>query len=226
MRLPALSLLLLIALVPVSSATGDGRTELHLFQYGRTNTPVLATAFQDFRDLLELNLPRLASEVGASQPIPELDELVLHPVIDEQGNLARPGARAGSLAARQRYWRENPALGVLTGFVRQQAGTPHVLTRFFWGDLGGPEQTETVDLDIPVTGAAFDTTEDSHSVATLYALANWVGRDCARLADAVYLLSEADKRAGAIAVDLPALSARLRSMVAQAVAGIRGRCDA
>lgn len=222
MRLSLLiSILILFSLI--SGAQGQERTKLHLFKYARTNTDTLKTAFLDFQDLLQEKMPRLASELvdrGDIQ-IPAVERLMLKPVVDDEGNLRRSPA---SLEARRKYWHETGALGVLTGYVKQEENAPYIRTTFFWGGLHGPDADETIDLELPVTGDAFDTTDDSHSVATLYALAHEIGRECSQSATTFYLLSEADKRAKAVSNDAPELGSDLQEMVTQAIAALRDRC--
>ena len=75
-----------------------------------------------------------------------------------------------------------------------------------------------------MTGDSFDTTEDSHSVATLYALAHYLGADCSASAAAFYLLSEAQKRANAVAADAPELLGDLETLVTRAIEALRNRC--
>jgi hypothetical protein len=200
------------------------RTELHLFQYGFTNTEELRTAFLDFRDLLGEKMPRLAVELDLNIASSAVARLALKPIGGDGGGLESVGERLASLEARRRYWRETGALGVLTGRVRQVDGTPHVHTAFFWGELRGPYQHEVIDLELPVTGETYDSTNDSHSVATLYALAHELGADCGTRAGAFYLLSEAQKRANAVSADDPELGGKLETLVDRAIKALRERC--
>lgn len=224
MRLPCiLSLLLLLPAAPDGVWAAE-RTELHLFQYGRANSDRLKIAFLDFRDLLLEKMPKLAVEVQRESIIEPLDRLALKQIKLPDGSLETADVKVGNVDKRRKYWLETGALGVLTGYVREDDGRPWVHTSFFWGTLRGPWGTETIDLVLPVDGAAFDTTNDSHSVATLYALAQQIGEDCARDQDGFRLLSEAAKRAQAVTMDLYELGAKLQDLVHLAIEELKERC--
>jgi hypothetical protein len=222
MRLLIALLLLSIGILGPSMA--KDRTELHLFRYGRTYSEDLRAAFLDFRDLMLEKLPRLAAELDPEVSIPAVAQLALRAIEGEGECLESAGDRLASLEARRRYWLETGALALLTGHMQQLDGTPHVHTVFYWGPLRGPYPKEMIDLKLPVTGDSFDTTEDSHSVATLYALAHYLGADCSASAAAFYLLSEAQKRANAVAADAPELLGDLETLVTRAIEALRNRC--
>lgn len=225
MRMSKVALWVVLLLWAVPSLAED-RTEVHLFQYGRTSSDLLSIAFVDFRDMLEEKLPRLSAEMMQTEATnPALSQLRLKSVTDENGVLLRPEARVGSLDDKRRYWRQTGALSVLTGHVKQQGGIPYVYTTFYWGDLRGPYPEEMVQLVLPVVGESFDNTSDSHSVAVLYAMAQEIKQDCKNTAEIIFLLSEAQKRARAISGDLPELSAELENMVIAAIENIRSECS-
>lgn len=224
MRLSRVVFLIMMILWVPASLAGE-RTEVHLFQYGRTNTDMLKTAFLDFRDMLGEKLPRLSAELSREINIPALSHLKLKSVMDGSGALLRPEARVGSLDAKRQYWLQTGALSVLTGHVRQQKETPYVFTTFFWGNLRGPYSNEMITLKLPVDGESFDNTYDSHSVAVLYALAQETKHDCVNSVEIIRLLSEAQKRARAISIDLPDLAAELEGIVVTAIDEIRSECS-
>jgi len=225
MRLSKLIFILILALW-VAGSQAEERSELHLFQYGRTNTDVLKTAFFDFRDLLAEKLPILSAELSRKVSNPAVSHLKLNPIIDEKGVLERPEVRVGSLADEHLYWLQTGALSVLTGHVSLEQGIPYVYTTFFWGMLKGPYTDELITLKLPVTGAAFDSTYDSHSVAILYALAHEILQDCPKKNnESLYLLSEAYKHAQSISNDFPELGAKLETLVDNAINEIKRHCD-
>lgn len=227
MRLSAMILLWAMCL---STAVRGQRTELHLFQYGRTNTPQAQAAFLDFRDLLAANLPILSQEVSHGHDIstlPEsLSQLKLTSIMDANHQLQRPEGKVGSLAQRRKYWRDTGALGLLTGHVGQTDNIPQVHTQFYWGTLGGGSGQESIELTLPVVGAAFDNTNDSHAIAVLYALAHDTPHTkCQQISGSIYLLSEAHKRALAVQSDLPEIGSRLITLVNNAINKIRHDCQ-
>lgn len=201
------------------------RTELHLFQYGRTNTPQAQAAFLDFRDLLAANLPILSQEVAQGYALPALAQLKLKSVLDANQQLQRPEQKVGSLEQRRNYWRDTGALGVLTGYVSREDNIPQVHTQFYWGALGANFGHESIELTLPVVGSAFDNTNDSHAVAVLYALAHDIKDDkCQQISASIYLLSEAHKRAQAIESDLPQIGTALKNLVNDAISKLRQDC--
>lgn len=223
MRLPCLILLASLGHSPFSMAQ---RTELHLFQYGRTNTPQAQAAFLDFRDLLAGNLPILAQEVSQGHTLPSVDKLKLRSVTGDDNELQRPESQVGSLEQRRNYWRDTGALGLLTGHVSQKGNVPQIHTRFYWGTLGVDFGNESIELTLPVVGSAFDSTNDSHAVAILYALAHDTKHaKCQQISASLHLLSEAHKRAQAVAIERPEVGLSLTSLVESAIKKIRRDCN-
>ena len=225
MRLPVL----LIALLSLPlTALAEGRSSVHLFQYGSTSAPEAQRAFEDFRELMVDKLPRLASELLSVQELAGLDELALLPVpgADGQG-LARPSERIPSLAKRRDYWKATGALALLTGRVKRAGASDYVIrSSFFLGELGQAPGTEVIDVELPFTAAAYDTTQDSHSVAVLYAFAMDLARDCAKRAEVFFLLSQAALRSDAVAEDDPELGGALGEIVRAAQERVKTACPA
>jgi len=228
MRLSKLILLLIFILITalwIESSQAEGRSDLHLFQYGRTNTDLLKTAFLDFRDMLAEKLPQLSGRLSPNATNQVVSHLKLNPVLNEKGVLERPEVRVGSLADKRQYWLETGALILLTGHMRLHDGVPYVYTTFFWGNLKGPYTEETIKIKLPVTGEAFDSTYDSHSVAILYALAHEIGQDCHNIKESIYLLGEASLHAQAISEDYPELGAKLGTLVDNAIDIMKSDCS-
>ena len=114
---------------------------------------------------------------------------------------------------------------MLTGYVKEKGEIPYAYSTFFWGKLRGPYPNEMINLKLPLLGKTFDDTYDSHSVAVLYALAQESKHGCYNAAEIIKLLSEAQKRAKAIAEDFPELAAELEAMVVAAINEIRRDCS-
>ena len=217
MRVPALFVLIFFCWIGIGDA--QHRAELHLFQYANVNTNVQRVAYEDFRGLLVHNLPRLSEELEITHPA--VERLRLNALDEESGQ----PSRVGSLASRRTYWSETGALGVLTGYILLRDGTPHIHTNFFWGDLHSSDASEMIELELPVTGDAFSTTHDSHSVATLYALAHEISADCDHVSEAIYLLNMALLRATSVGRDFQELGAMLTSTIEAAIAELREPCN-
>ena len=204
-----LSLWLGCALAAAGPGFAQDRTGVHLFQYGSANSPETEIAFAEFMDLMVEKMPRLASELSAEREVGRLADLALVPVLtDDGGRLSRPIERIQTLNERWAYWRDTGALAILTGRVKR--GTDDGLSirsTFFWGDLGGPRARESIDLDLPFSGAVYDTTNDSHSVAVPSDASNTRNGDAPRV-DTASRQSEANVT-GAV-IERPALRIRRR----------------
>lgn len=230
MHLPRLVIIALCIMWSFPVVAED-RTAVHLFQYGRTNTPAMRAAFQDFHDLLVEKLPKLAAEmlkadIGLqTQAKSSLEKLSLKSVRDNEGVLMRPEFMVASVDEKRNYWLQTGALGVLTGHIRQQEQTLYANTTFYWGQLKGPFPDEVITLKLPLVGETFDTTSDSHSIAVLYALAQEARQGCNHVADAIKLLSEAHKRAKSITEDFQAMGSELEVIVVDAIESIKGECS-
>ncbi len=210
-----------------TSAVAEGRTNVHLFQYGSTNAPDTKIAFLDFQDLMSEKLPRLAAELLSERELSNVTNLALHPVMDADGEkLVRPVDRISSLDSKRNYWRETGALALLTGRVKQigDAGLS-IRSTFFLGELGQQQGAETIDLELPFSSATFDTTNDSHSVAILYALAIDISGNCAARADVYFLLSQAKLRADAITEEASDIGQKLAQTVQGALKDFSERCN-
>ncbi len=225
MRLPLLlSALLLLPL----TAVAEGRTSVHLFQFGSTNAPEAQTAFLNFRDLMSEKLPNLASELLAMRKLTGFADLTLKPVTGPNGQgLARPSERIQSLAARRNYWYETGALALLTGRVkRTQENDLAIRSTFFLGDLGRAQGAETITVELPFTARTYDTTDDSHSVAVLYAFAMDLAADCTKRSEVFFLLTQAGLRADAVAKDDLDLGKALGQIVRTARKSVKEACAA
>lgn len=223
MRLPGLLTLTAAALLSSSTVYAAERSTVHLFQYGGANAPEKQVAFLDFRDLMEEKLPRLSRELLQERMLTSAGKLSLVPVLEGE-RLARPSERIASHDARRAYWRETGALALLTGRVKTTADRMLAIkTTFFWGDLEDGGAT-AIDLELPFSSTVFDTTNDSHSVAILYALAASIGKSCARAPDAFFLFAQAQTRAVAVTADAPHLGEDLQKRVSDAAMDLERRC--
>ncbi|MEM7023807.1 MAG: hypothetical protein AAF637_14620 [Pseudomonadota bacterium] len=184
------------------------RTEIHMFRYAGTNDDPAMGAFLDFRDIITHKLLLIAREV--SSPDSATDRLRVTQVLDQAGAWA---AFSADLSMLEGYWRDHGPLGVLLGRVRQRNDGFAVRSSMYLGALQGDLPQAFVDIDLPIADAQFDTTRDSHSVVTLYALA--IGTlldpasdtiDCDRSALGGQLLNEAYMRAQDVTRELPSLA--------------------
>ena len=221
-----LSLVLMLAFL-AGAATAAERAKVHLFQYGFTSSGPAKSAFEDFRYLLGEKLPRLASELQDEDGPEGIVKLAVKPVKAGDGQqLARPNDLIAGLDERRDYWRDTGALTLLTGTVRPSADGEglEIHSTLFLGEIGEALGRETIDIQLALTAKTFDTTNDSHSVAILYAYAGQIAPDCARQADTFALLSAAHLRAASVAEDNPALGLALTEKIDAALADVETRC--
>lgn len=222
MRLPYLISLLLLLSIP---SYAQQRTELYLFQYGLTTTEQRAALFEDFRYVLEEKMPRLSDELALGDKLPVLTALRVVPVLDENNKLRRPSELIGNLQLRHKYWHDVGALALLTGVVNVNGNTPSIHTTLYWGQLKAPLEQEMIDIQLPLTGNFYDTTFDSHSVAILYAIANQPDVSCQQFTSIIALLSEAQKRALAVAEQQEELGNALVAKVEQSIQALKTECN-
>jgi hypothetical protein len=204
--------LLLCALLP-GAARADDRAEIHMFRYAGTHEQPAMGAFLDFRDIISQKLLLLAREV--TEPDTATDRLRVTQVRDQSGEWKEFGF---DLQTLEGYWRDHGPLAVLLGRVRQLNGGFAVRSSVYLGALRGNLPQAFVDIDLPIADEEFDTTRDSHSVVTLYALAIGTlhgaaaGIDCGRREASVHLLNEAFVRAQDAIQDVPSLAAVLAAI--------------
>lgn len=205
------------------------RVNLKLFRYGQTNSKEKLIAFLDFYDLISQKIPRLSHEIRegvGEHNLPRL-EAMLEPVLIENDSFKVPHRLTESEEA---YYKNNPdALGLLTGAIDIENGTPKVWSKLYWGDLGSPNTPEFIDLELSVSGAAARNTVDSHSIATLFALAMNIKDNCSNVPSVIYLMSEAEKRTKNLiqnsATPSTALAGKhLLSMISSEVNSIISQC--
>lgn len=207
-RLKRASCTALLLCVLAGIARADDRTEIHMFRYAGTNDDSAMGAFLDFRDIITHKLLLLAREVTEADTA--TDRLRVTQVRDQAGEWT---AFSADLSMLEGYWRDHGPLGVLLGRVRQRHDGFAVRSSMYLGALQGDLPQAFVDIDLPIADAQFDTTRDSHSIVTLYALAIGTlqrpaagGIDCGHSAHGGQLLNEAFMRAQDVTRELPSLS--------------------
>ena len=215
MRIAGLFLVLTVCLLTVP-ADAKWRSELYLFRYANTVTDELRLTYNQFKDFLRNNVPRLASELPNVPPAAYLE---LNTDREERYDLVR------SLSAIRTNWANLGALAFLTGHIAVIESDHYTRTTFHWGHLHGPYPSESIEVSLPVTGIAYESTYHSHAVAILYALAHELGQKCEQRHNAIQLLSEAHKRAQAVEHAFADGEVQIRDIIEDAIAALRGPCD-
>jgi hypothetical protein len=215
---------LLCALL-AAAAQADDRTEIHMFRYAGTNDQPAMGAFLDFRDIISQKLLLLAREVTEFDTA--TNRLRITQVRDQAGDWT---AFSADLSMLEGYWRDHGPLGVLLGRIRQRSDGFAVGSSMYLGPLQGDLPQAFVDIDLPIADEQFDTTRDSHSVVTLYALAietlrdpASAGIDCRRRDVGTHLLNEAFMRAQDVTRDLPNLGF-VQDAIAKTLERVRQAC--
>lgn len=191
MLVPTMSVV--ITLNSTMSIAGE-RSILHVYRYANTETPERQAAFEQFQEAITSKMLSLRDELGQSINLPTLNALAMRKVLNRttQAHLSVVGISSDQMAA---FWSQQGALGVLYGRLQDEDSEFRVRTRFFMGTLKGSLPATSVTIDLPLRDEEFDTTRDSHSAVTLYALAMDSINDCARRNQVMQILSEAYARA-------------------------------
>ncbi|MGF1610819.1 MAG: hypothetical protein ACFCUQ_15565 [Kiloniellales bacterium] len=181
-----------LALASAPAAHAD-RAEMYLFKYNGVRSEADQQAFDEFTEIVTTKLSRLADEVTQ----PDQDEspashLSVILVIDPQTREHLPFRQSNS--DLHLYWQRQAALAVLSGRVRKDQGIYSVLSRVYVGDLRGELESSFIEIALPIASEQYDTTRDSHSIVTLYALAMDIVERCGPLHEAIHLFGEAKLR--------------------------------
>lgn len=144
-----------------------------LFRYdGIDRTGDKATreaAFERFRNMLRDRMLSLSGELSdQDKAFGYLLKLEQSPALDNDKKHTR---FVGPLAALEAEWNSRHALQILVGRIGASGSIFKVRTRFYFGDLHGHLPSRQLQLEFPISEDEFDTTADSHTLATLYAVA-------------------------------------------------------
>lgn len=185
--------LALLILCPVYDALGD-RTTLYLYRYANISSPDGIAAFESFQQIITTKFLTLVDELQGIASLPSLNILAVHKVLDAKTGQYLDFAGLSSLDL-ETYWEAQGALAVLLGRLQERNQVYLVRTRFFLGKLKGTLPSPSVNIELPVRDDQFDTTRDSHSAMTLYALAMAATAQCQHREQVMQLFDEALIRA-------------------------------
>jgi len=209
MRLPVA---LMFAAFVVTALAQPPRTDVHLFRFAGVRDAETTGAFDEFQYALHEQLKGLAQSLA--HVAPEAGALKLRRVEAPGGALANPIDWIPSFAAEQAYWLNEGALVLLSGRMSLRPGAGLAISsRLFWGDIGAGPAGMSIDITLPLAGAYYDASKDSHAAAILYAYAMHLPEDCAREPERFALLSAAQQLASAVVSDDAALGTALRDRI-------------
>ncbi|VAV85114.1 hypothetical protein MNBD_DELTA01-217 [hydrothermal vent metagenome] len=191
------SLLLVIALslfiFTDVGAEDPPRLSIEIFKYNGLEDDTREKKFKTFVEIIHDKISRLSEEIEYKYDgINQLNDLALNIVKDADSGEHAPFEGTGN--DLYDHWNSSNALEVFIGRLRVQDSNYSVRSKVFLGDLKGALESKTVAIDLPISDEEFDTTRDSHSIITLYALAIDAKRRGQPDQEVLSLLSEAYSR--------------------------------
>jgi hypothetical protein len=146
------------------------RLIISIYKYSGIRTQRQESEFDAFKEIIEAKILKLSQEIGVEgTSLDYVSRLMPSFVSDLASNENLPFT--GSRKDLYDHWYTSGALEVLLGRIRSTGSVFSVRSEVFLGDLKGNLKKESVTLDLPISDEQFDTTRDSHTIATLYALA-------------------------------------------------------
>lgn len=188
-------MLALLSIYPAYDALGD-RTTLHLYRYANISSPKKTDAFENFQQIITSKFLTLGDELRGTASLPSLNVLAVNKVLDAKTGEHLNFTGLSSLNL-EKYWEAQGALAVLLGRLQEREQDYLMRTRFYLGKLKGTLPSPSVNIDLLVRDDQFDTTRDSHSAMTLYALAMDATDQCEHRGQVMQLFNEALIRATA-----------------------------
>lgn len=155
-----------------TSATAQQRprTDIWIFQYG--GAELSDEHNQAFSAFLSMLHGRKLSLIGE---LTELDSRLAY--LEELSHLAvkdlagKPVEFRGSRSDLKRRWRDDGTLTLLYGLIRKPSAEFKVRSQFYYGDLHGELATTDVGVEADFKIEDFALASESHTAATIYAIA-------------------------------------------------------
>jgi len=146
------------------------RLTISIFKYGGLTTPRAEKEFDAFKEIITAKIVKLTQELEAKgSSFSYVSNLRANFVRDITSNEHLPFTGSGQ--DLYDHWNSSGALQVMWGRIRSSDSKFSVRSEIFLGDLKGLLAMPSITLDLPIVDEEFDSTSDSHSVTTLYALA-------------------------------------------------------
>ncbi len=169
------------------------RLSIEIFKYSGLEDDTSEKKFKTFVEIIRDKISRLSEEIESKySAYNQLNDLALNIVKDADSG--EHAAFEGTSNDLYNHWNSSNALEIFLGRLRVQDSTYSVRSKVFLGDLKGALESKTVDIDLLISDEEFDTTKDSHSIITLYALAIDAKRRGQPDEEVLSLLSEAYSR--------------------------------
>lgn len=183
-------------------AQGVPRLIISIYKYSGIHTKKQENEFDAFKEIIQAKILKLSQEIGSEgTSLDYVSGLMPSLVSDLKSNENLPFT--GSRKDLYDYWYSSGALEVLLGRIRSTGSTFSVRSEVFLGDLKGDLKKDSVTLDLPISDEQFDTTRDSHTIVTLYALAMDAKKRNRPGNEVLAFLSEANARLPDLPAEMP-----------------------
>lgn len=191
------------------------RLTISIFKYGGITTPKQEKEFGAFKDIIIAKIVKLTQELEAKGSqfsyVSSLRANFVHGVTSDEHLPFR-----GSGQDLYDHWYSSGALQVMWGRIRSSDSKSSVRSEIFLGDLKGALDAPSLTLDLPIVDEEFDTTRDSHTVTTLYALAMDAEKRGRPKDEVLMFLSEAYGRLPDLPQDIPGMKG-LKEAILQSI---------
>ena len=188
------------------------RLTISIFKYSGIRTERHENEFDAFKEIIVAKILKLTQEFETKgNRFDYISHLTPSFVSDLASNKHLPFI--GSQKDLYDHWYSSGALEVLLGRIRSTGSIFSVRSEVFLGDLKGNLENPSLTLDLSIVDEQFDTTRDSHTLITLYALAmDAQGRG--RPKDEVLtFLSEAYGRLPDLCEDMPGIKDLKKALI-------------
>lgn len=180
------------------------RLMISIFKYSGIRTERHKSEFKAFKEIIVAKILKLTQEVEAKGTnFSYVSGLTPNFVSDLASDEHVPFT--GSQKDLHDHWYSSGALEVLLGRIRSTGSAFSVRSEVFLGDLKGNLKKSFVTLDLPIVDDQFDTTRDSHTIVTLYALAMDAQKRSRPRSDVLAFLSEAYGRLPDLPEQMPGI---------------------
>ena len=153
------------------SVNNEQRLIISIYKYSGLNRSQIHEAkFYEFEEIISSKLLLLPQELIATNKhfeyVSNLRKILVHDLYSNEHVFF-----TGTNKELHIFWDESNSLEVLLGRVRLKNNIYSVRSNIYLGDLKGNLDKPSITLDLPIIDEQFDTTRDSHTIVTLYALA-------------------------------------------------------
>jgi hypothetical protein len=174
-------------------AQSSPRLIISIFKYSGIRTEKDKNEFEGFKEIIVAKIHKLTQEIEyKGKEFSYISDLMPSFVANFGSNEHVPFT--GSQKDLHNHWDSSGALEVMWGRIRSIDSTFSVRSEVFLGDLKGNLEKPSITLDLPIVDDQFDTTRDSHTVITLYALAIDAQKRGRPRSEVLAFLSEAYER--------------------------------